>query len=318
MSDFGIVNVYKPVGMTSFSAVRRIRHIFSVKKAGHCGTLDPFASGVLPVCIGKATRIVRYMDDYDKTYRCTMIFGKSTDTMDSEGVVVDSREPDPDLWRSMASSDYSDIRSSFSHFMGELWQTPPMYSALKVKGRPLYSYAREGIELDIQPRKIVIHSLSVERIYYSDVLRADFFVSCSKGTYIRKICHDIGLETGLLGYAEKLERTSCGPFSTKNSYTPDELEVLLENGELRTSILPENVAVSHFPRIDLAPEEAVRIRLGQRLPTALFAERLSRYLSIDDFTDSRVAAYEDGALVCIFRTIPQDGELQMKIERVFA
>src|SRR5664280_2365060 len=141
----GIINVNKPVGLTSFQVVGRIRKLLGVKKVGHCGTLDPFASGVLPVCVGKATRVVRYMDGYDKTYRCTAHFGASTDTQDREGKVTGGRMPQEDELERMKADDFAALRKLFSELDGDKDQMPPMYSAIKMAGRPLYEYARQGI-----------------------------------------------------------------------------------------------------------------------------------------------------------------------------
>jgi len=319
MDKFGIVNVYKPVGMTSFSVVSRIRRIFSEKKAGHCGTLDPFACGVLPVCVGKATRVVRFMEQYGKTYRCTMVFGKATDTQDVEGTVLHERNITKTEQKALEASDYQKIRDAFLKFSGDIMQTPPMYSALKVDGKPLYAYAREGKVLEIKPRKVTIHNLSVERIYYDgELLRADFTVSCSKGTYIRTIANDVGEDTGFFGYAEKLERTACGPFTMDTAFTLEALEQLLEKESLEDALLPETMAIPHLFHLSLSSEEARRIRLGQRLPFSSFEARLEEIFGKNPYLDQYIAAYEEGALVAVLQPVQKDFVKLMKIERVFS
>lgn len=316
--EFGIVNVYKPVGMTSFSVVSRIRKIFSVKKAGHCGTLDPFASGVLPVCIGKATRVIRYMDKYDKTYRCGMVFGRATDTQDVEGKTVLQHDISDKESRELQNSDYQIIREAFSRFHGKIWQKPPMYSALKVDGKPLYAYARDGVTLEIPPRQVQIYNLQVERIYMQDVLRADFSVTCSKGTYIRTICHDVGEITGLFGHADTLERTGCGLFTKESSHTLEELEDLAGKGRLCSILLPEDTALMHLPRMQISKEEAKKVRMGQHLAFSLCRERLAKLFPKEDYLDRLLPAYLNDQLVCVFRIVRREGTFYLSFERVFA
>jgi len=173
--------VDKPVGLTSFQVVGKIRKLLGVKKVGHCGTLDPFASGVLPVCVGKATRVVRYMDGYDKSYRCTVNFGAFTDTQDREGKVIGGREPSFDEFERMKANDFADLRKLFSELDGEKEQMPPMYSAIKMAGKPLYEYARQGITLDRQVRKIRIYNSVVHGIIAGKILSQIFHFPVPRG-----------------------------------------------------------------------------------------------------------------------------------------
>jgi tRNA pseudouridine55 synthase len=208
----GILNIYKPVGITSFDAVRKVMKICGTKKVGHTGTLDPLASGVLPICIGRATKIVDYIMSETKVYEAELKLGIKTDTYDREGTIT--HEADVKL------SD-SDILSAINSFTGELEQEPPMYSALKVNGKRLYELARQGIVIEREKRKV--------EIYYIDVLSISlplvtFRVSCSKGTYIRSLCHDIGEMLGVGGTMWNLERIQTGNFNLKSSISLNSID----------------------------------------------------------------------------------------------
>ena len=318
MNDFGIINVYKPVGMTSFAVVSRIRRIFAVKKAGHCGTLDPFAEGVLPVCVGKATRVIRYMDGYDKSYRCVMGFGSQTDTEDTEGSVVLTNEPSEGDVARLRGTDFAEIREILSRFQGALEQIPPMYSALKVDGRPLYSYARDGVMLERKARNITVHKLQIHSVSYTDELRADFSVDCSKGTYIRSICRDVGAVSGFYGHAQKLQRTACGPFALETAHTLEALEAYAAEGDVRELLLPETVVLSRLPRLDLTETEAARLRMGQRLPFADFAARIGAVCETEESYGKLFVSFLDDEPVAVLEPSLRDGVPLLGIERVFA
>jgi tRNA pseudouridine55 synthase len=201
----GVINIYKPVGMTSFDVVRDVRKLSGIKKVGHAGTLDPAASGVLPVCIGRATKIIDYIMNETKVYKVELRLGVTTDTYDREGAVISSSD---------VNSSEEDIVSVISSFTGEIEQIPPMYSALKVKGKKLYELARSGITIERQSRRITIHNINITRI---SIPYVDFEVTCSKGTYIRSLCFDIGEVLGCGGMLNALERTATGNFSKDQS-----------------------------------------------------------------------------------------------------
>lgn len=203
---FGFLNVYKPKGMTSHDVVYFMRKLTGIKQIGHTGTLDPFAEGVLPVCIGKATRLIEYLND-DKEYLATVQFGSNTDTYDLDGVVTETF--DKKISR-------EDVITSLKDFEGEIFQTPPMYSAIKVNGKKLYDYARKGQTIEVAPRKVFIELISLEN-FDEAKQTAVIRVKCSKGTYIRSIAYDLGGKLACGGHLIKLIRTRAGRFTLENS-----------------------------------------------------------------------------------------------------
>lgn len=209
---FGFLNIYKPVGMTSHDVVSALRHITKIRQIGHTGTLDPFAEGVLPVCIGKATRMIEFLKD-DKEYLATVQFGSATTTYDIEGektFISDKKISAEDI----------DLKP----FKGEIEQFPPIYSAIKVKGKKLYEYAREGKEVEIKPRKVVIEKIELKG-FDEDLQQAEILIKCSKGTYIRSIAHDLGQNLGVGAHLIKLVRTQAGKFRVENSVELDGIDV---------------------------------------------------------------------------------------------
>lgn len=207
----GILNVFKPTGITSFDVVRRIRKISHIKKVGHAGTLDPEASGVLPVCIGKATKAIDYIMGDFKIYEAELKLGVITDTYDREGKI---------LVESEVNASVDEITQVINSFVGEIKQIPPMYSALKVNGKKLYELARAGIEIEREPRAIVIYDIDITNIKIPYI---KFRVKCSKGTYIRSLCYDIGEKLKCGGMMWNLQRTATGQFHIENAINIDEL-----------------------------------------------------------------------------------------------
>lgn len=238
----GIVNILKPTGMTSHDVVGMLRKITGIKKIGHTGTLDPNAAGVLPVCIGRATRICEFIQDKKKKYRAELTLGIKTDTYDSFGAVLEritdfEMPPEDDILRTIES------------FSGEQLQRPPIYSALKVNGKKLYELARAGkSDVEIKSRRIFIHDIQVVRIKGNSVL---FDVECSKGTYIRSICNDIGDKLGLWGYMSFLLRMSSGEFDLENSYTLEEFEAALRLDGARGILLPTDFALREYKEVEI-------------------------------------------------------------------
>ena len=223
----GIINIKKPEGMTSHDVIYKLRKIIGVKKMGHTGTLDPMATGVLPICLGKATRVAECMDMDFKKYRCTMVLGMVTDTQDVTGEVLETF--------STESVTEEAVRDAFSGFHGIIDQKPPMYSAVRINGRRLYDYARAGEEVDVKRRQIYIRGLDIENIDLGaadGAKRITFTVECSKGTYIRTICQDVGQALGCGATMEKLDRIASGSFTIENSYTLDELRAVAEEAGL--------------------------------------------------------------------------------------
>jgi tRNA pseudouridine55 synthase len=207
----GVLNIYKPIGMTSFDVVRVIKKVSNTGKVGHAGTLDPEASGVLPVCIGRGTKIIEYIMESTKVYRIQMKLGVVTDTYDREGKIVSEKDVLVDAKR---------IEDTILSFKGDSFQVPPMYSALKVNGKKLYELARKGVEVERSPRKIHIYDIKIHSI---DIPFVDFELTCSKGTYIRSLCFDIGnkLECGAM--MNNLERLATGSFKIEDSIDINEL-----------------------------------------------------------------------------------------------
>ena len=222
----GIINIYKERGFTSHDVVAKLRGILKQKKIGHTGTLDPDAEGVLPVCLGKGTKLCALLTDHDKTYEAVLLLGLSTDTQDISGTV---------LARGQAPEDEEQVRKAVMSFVGAYDQVPPMYSALKVGGKKLCDLAREGREVERQARRVEIHAI---RILEMDLPRVRMEVSCSKGTYIRTLCHDIGEKLGCHGCMESLLRTRVGRSALEDSVGLAEVERLRDEDRLDGVILP--------------------------------------------------------------------------------
>ena len=203
---FGVLNIYKPKGLTSHDVVNIVRKIFKIKQVGHTGTLDPFAEGVLPVCLGKAARLIDYFDD-DKEYLATVQFGTSTNTYDIEGSVT--AKCDKIITR-------IEVEKALNNFKGEISQLPPKYSAIKVNGKKLYEYAREGQDVKIEPRKVNIYKSELVN-FDSEKQTAEILIKCSKGTYIRSIANDLGIMLGSYAHLSKLVRTKAGKFDINSS-----------------------------------------------------------------------------------------------------
>ena len=224
---FGILNIYKPQGITSHDVVSIVRKILGIKQVGHTGTLDPFAQGVLPVCIGKATRLIDYFED-DKEYLATIQFGASTDTYDTEGNI---------LKKSNIKVTKPQIENALKNFQGEIEQIPPIYSAIKVNGKKLYEYARSGEHIEINPRKITVYQIKLVN-FDCENQTAEISVKCSKGTYIRSIANDLGNTLGCFGYLTKLIRTQAGSFTLNKSI---KLPIVLNNDELPNNTLKYSI-----------------------------------------------------------------------------
>lgn len=244
----GIINVYKPAGMSSFSCVKKVSRLLGEKKAGHGGTLDPEATGILPVFLGKATKMADFMHDYDKSYRAGFLIGKTTDSYDIWGNVVSETDADK-----LSSITENQIRQILEGFVGECTQTPPAYSAIKINGTPAYKLARAGKEVEIKSRTVNIYTINL--VSYDVINHTGIFdVSCSKGTYVRSICHDLGVALGCGACMCSLERTQYGPFHIDNSALPEECTV---NNVLACDYLLQNV-----PVVELSDEDAKKYASG--------------------------------------------------------
>ena len=223
----GIINVYKEKGYTSHDVVAILRKIAGQKKIGHTGTLDPDATGVLPVCLGRATKVCDLLTDHDKTYETVLLLGKTTDTQDISGEILKEHPTD--------HLNEVEVTKVIENFKGTYDQIPPMYSALKVNGKKLYELAREGKTVERKSRKVTIYQIHIKKI---QLPRVRMEVTCSKGTYIRTLCHDIGNLLGTGGCMEELTRTKVGRFELKDSLKLEELSDLAQNGRLEDALIP--------------------------------------------------------------------------------
>ena len=247
---FGFVNVYKPVGMTSHDVVAILRKITKIKQIGHTGTLDPFAQGVLPVAVGKSTRLIEFLDD-EKEYLAEISFGKSTNTYDCDGEIV---------LKSDSKILLKDVVKGLREFEGEILQTPPIYSAIKVKGKKLYEYARKGEDVEIEPRKVFIEKIELKN-FDEQNQKAEVLIKCSKGTYIRSIAHDLGQNLLCGAHLSRLIRTQAGKFLISNSIQLDELKTM----EDVKKVLINPLNILNLPTIDINEEEHKKIMLGQSI-----------------------------------------------------
>jgi len=240
----GIINVYKEKGYTSHDVVAKMRGILKIKKIGHTGTLDPDAEGVLPVCIGKATKLVDLITDKDKTYEAVLKLGITTDTQDITGQILTTRE---------VTVNKQEIEETIKSFIGEYMQLPPMYSAIKVNGKKLYELARQGIEVERKRRKVTIYDIRILKI---DEVESEVWVSvdCGKGTYIRTLLYDIGEKLGCGGTMKSLVRTAVGKFKLENAYKLADIEELAQKERVATAVLPIDEVLSEYSKITVAKE----------------------------------------------------------------
>ncbi|MSS09318.1 MULTISPECIES: tRNA pseudouridine(55) synthase TruB [Clostridia] len=238
MAD-GIINVYKEKGFTSHDVVAKMRGILKQKKIGHTGTLDPMAEGVLPVCLGKATKLCDMLTDKTKTYEAVLLLGRETDTQDTTGEIL-AEYP--------VTADEAQVKEAVLSFLGHYDQIPPMYSALKVDGKKLYELARAGKEVERKARPVEILDIHVDRI---ELPRVTMTVTCSKGTYIRTLCYDIGRKLGCGGCMESLLRTQVSGFCLKDSLTLTQIEELRDDGTLENHILAVDKMFSEYPALKM-------------------------------------------------------------------
>lgn len=285
----GIVNVYKEKGYTSFDVVAKLRGILKQKKIGHTGTLDPDATGVLPVCLGKGTKLCDMLLDKDKTYKAVLIFGISTDTEDISGNVID--KVDIDSIKDSISDEL--IRETIESFIGEYDQIPPMYSAIKINGKKLYQLAREGQVIERKSRSVKILDISIEKI---DFPRVYFTVSCSKGTYIRSLCRDIGEKLSIPACMEALERIKVSRFTIEESLTLKQIEQYVSEDTIEEYILPVDEALIDYKKAIVKNEFVKLLYNGNPLETSMIVDNYE--LAINDM----VRVYdENGTFIAIYQ-----------------
>jgi len=279
----GVLLLNKPVGFTSNAALQKAKWLLNARKAGHTGTLDPFADGLLPLCFGEATKFSAYLLDADKRYRAVMQLGVTTTTGDPEGEVLSTRE---------VNVDCADITAVLPRFRGEIEQIPPMHSALKHQGRPLYEYARAGIEIERPPRKVTIRALEMIEC---DPPRVVLDVQCTAGTYIRTLAQDIGAALGCGAHLTALTRTAAGGFSLDQAHSLADLDAL-DASERPSWLQPQDCLVAHLPALQLDAADITALCQGRNVPYSGAHPGLIRLYS----TASRflgLAQAEEGLLV---------------------
>lgn len=252
----GILNILKPPGMTSFDVVAYLRGLLGIRKIGHAGTLDPLAVGVLPVCVGNATRAIEFLMDKDKLYRAELTLGIATGTQDSAGEI---------LYTAVPGCGDEEIRAAVSSFEGKYRQTPPMYSALRVGGKRLYELARDGIEVERRSREVEIYSTRVLDIDRTEGVKVLFDVHCSKGTYIRTLCADIGQRLGCGGHMSFLLRKRAGSFDLSAAYTLEELAQMREEKRIRNALINVESAFDGLPGYVLDEGSERKFRNGMQV-----------------------------------------------------
>ena len=272
----GIINVYKEKGYTSFDVVAKMRGIFGQKKIGHTGTLDPDAQGVLPVCLGKATKVCDLLTDKDKVYKATMLLGIQTDTLDISGKVCN---------KAVVNVTEQQVRDVISTFIGNIEQVPPMYSALKVNGKKLYVLAREGKTIERKARKVSIYDITIDEICLPEVVMT---VSCSKGTYIRSLCDDIGTKLGCYGCMKDLLRTKVACFDIGDAYKISEIEKLKES-----IVLPVDMLFENIPAVNTVLMAQKLIENGNRIPAEMINADGNKQRKYDDEGRYRIYNPED-------------------------
>ena len=289
----GIINVYKEKGYTSHDVVAKLRGIAGQKKIGHTGTLDPDAEGVLPVCLGKATKVCELLTDKDKTYRAVLFLGQTTDTQDASGTVLETSD--------VSNLNEAQVTEAVQSFVGEYAQIPPMYSALKVGGKKLYELAREGKTVERKARNVMIHSIKILRV---DLPRVEMEVSCSKGTYIRTLCNDIGEKLGVGGCMESLLRVQVGRFVLADSLRLSEIQKVKEDGNLEKILQPIDSVFEQYRAVRIRPDQEKRLQNGNSFRKP---DRLQNY---DD--QEMVRVYDsNGHFAAVYRYVEKDHEFRI-------
>lgn len=282
---FGLLNIHKPSGPTSHDIVARVRHAAQIKRVGHAGTLDPLAEGVLILALGKATRLVEYLMQSSKQYRAQILLGITSTTYDIEGEIVDEQGAPIDF-------SVSDIEAALITFRGEIQQIPPIYSAIKVDGKPAYARARAGEAVELEARTVFIHELDL--IAFSPP-RLALDVACSPGTYVRTLAHDLGQSLGCGAVLEGLTRTASGGFELAEAVSWDSLQNDFENGTWQNHLIPADYALPNTPKVALTDEQFERLCNGAPFTTPDISPGLAR------------AYAPDGRFVAVIRGDSQTG-----------
>ena len=283
MERSGVINIYKEAGYTSHDVVAKLRGILKQKKIGHTGTLDPQAQGVLPVCLGKGTKLCDLLADHDKEYEAVLRLGITTDTQDMEGNV---------LQESSVQVSEEEVRTCILSFQGEQMQVPPMYSALKVNGKKLYELAREGKVVERKARPVTFHKIEV---LWMELPKVKIRVQCSKGTYIRTLCNDIGEKLGCGSCMEELLRTRVERFALEDAVKLDEVQKAMEEGTVDSLILPVDRIFDQYPTAKTTTQGDLLVHNGNRLFSELLQEEPeaeSGYVRVYDSEDTFIGLFE--------------------------
>ena len=313
MIQDGFILVDKPEGWTSFKTDRFIGKLLGTRKVGHLGTLDPFATGLLPVFVGKGLKFMRFCEGFDKGYSCKCVFGATTDTMDKTGVITSENYPSADDIAELEKTGYELIRQAAERVKETKEQLPPAYSAKKIDGVKAYELARKGEMPDLKPAPITIYSLDITGISKPEKgIAVDFDCMCSKGTYIRTICSDLGEITGYGAYADSLRRTVNGQFNVKNAYTPEQLEKMVSEGDF-SFVRDASETVSFLPEIMLDDKQTKDIKFGRKIAFPINVDH-----EISDENRVYYRATSNGELIAVVFPAMEKGQLTMRIERLYA
>lgn len=293
----GIFNIYKQKGFTSHDVVAVVRKIIQQKKVGHTGTLDPDAEGVLPICVGKGTKLADYIMEGNKSYRAVVTLGVTTTTEDSSGEILEKKE---------FVFDEQKIEQVVSSLLGTYHQVPPMYSAIKVNGKKLYELARQGKEIERKSREITIFDIQITKFMPPDQFEID--VVCSKGTYIRTLCADIGKKLGCGAHMSSLLRTSSGMFSLDTAITLDQLKELAEKGQLQSVLLPLEKALEQYDSIVVSSKGKKLLYNGNKIYEHFFEQKKGNITQ-----GKTVLGYDsENVLIGIYEIITEKNGLCMK------
>ncbi|MEG6534025.1 tRNA pseudouridine(55) synthase TruB [Caldibacillus thermoamylovorans] len=298
----GVIPLWKPKGMTSHDCVIKIRKLVSTKKVGHSGTLDPNVTGVLPICVGEATKIVQYVTNFGKCYQAEITIGNSTTTEDSDGDIVQTKPVKQPITR-------DEILKALKQLTGEITQIPPMYSAVKVNGKRLYEYAREGIEIERPERTVTIYALELlddNEIFNGEFIRFSVHVKCSKGTYIRTLAVMIGELLGYPAHMSKLVRTSAGGIEQEQCLTFEQIEEKITKGLTNEIFLPIESVLFQLPKYEIHDTLANRVKNGALIP-------IPDHLL---YTLGPIAVYYKGKILAIYKHHPTKQGI-LKPDRVF-
>ena len=294
----GIINVYKERGYTSHDVVAKLRGILKQKKIGHTGTLDPEAEGVLPVCLGKATKLCDLLAGHDKVYEAVMLLGQSTDTQDTTGTVLESAP---------VTASEEEVREAVLFFEGPYEQIPPMYSALKVNGQKLCDLARAGKEVERKARPVVIHEITILEM---NLPRVKMRVHCSSGTYIRTLCHDIGEKLGCHGCMDKLLRTRVERFRVEDSLTLSQIETIRDEERLEEIVIPIDRMFDEEPAVHLNEELSKAAHNGNVLPLGVSESKPA--------AGQKIRVYDaDGAFVGLYQYEKERDRQHFRLLKMF-